>query len=345
MIAEKNARVTPPVEKAIRPGDDQTLVEVTDLVKHFPVRRGLFRKPLRWVPAVDGVSFFVRKGETLALVGESGCGKTTTGLCTLRLLEPTAGRVRFDGLDLLQVERREIKAMRREMQMIFEDPYSALDPSMTAAEAVGEGLRIHSIGTPKQREEMALEMLRRVGLAERQAEHYPKEFSGGQRQRIGIARALALRPKFIVADEPVSALDVSVQAQILNLLADLQDELGLTYLLIAHNLRVVEHIADRVMVMYLGRIVESAGREALFEDALHPYTQKLIAALPAPGKRRQGGLVQPVQDVSSLLEPPPGCRFHPRCEQALGTCAVEVPPLLEVAPGHWVACWRVREER
>jgi peptide/nickel transport system ATP-binding protein/oligopeptide transport system ATP-binding protein len=319
----------------------QTLIEVKDLVKYFPVRGGVLQRVMAWVKAVDGVSFTIRKGETLGLVGESGCGKTTVGRAMLRLVEPTAGSVQFDGTDVLALRGSSLKSMRRNMQIIFQDPYSSLDPRMTIGESVGEGLRIHGIGTREERRGVVLDTLRKVGLEAYHSRRYPHEFSGGQRQRIGIARALALRPKFIVADEPVSALDVSIQSQVLNILKDLQEEFHLTYLFIAHNMSVVEHVSDRVAVMYLGKIVELAPQEELFRNPLHPYTQALMSAIPMPDPRLRRQRILLPGDVPSPLNPPSGCRFHPRCPVAISHCAVQEPRLTEVSPEHWVACWRV----
>jgi len=317
------------------------LVEVRDLVKHFPVRGGVLQRVQGWVQAVDGVSFVIREGETLGLVGESGCGKTTVGRAMLRLIEPTGGSVRFNGTDVLKLKGAELKAIRRDMQIIFQDPYSSLDPRMPIGESVGEGLHIHHIGTRKERQAVVMETLRKVGLEPYHARRYPHEFSGGQRQRIGIARALALRPKFIVADEPVSALDVSIQSQVLNILRDLQDEFHLTYLFIAHNMSVVEHISDRVAVMYLGKIVELAPQVELFRNPLHPYTQALMSAIPMPDPRLRRQRILLSGDVPSPLHPPTGCRFHPRCPVAFPHCSAQEPALTEVSPDHWVACWRV----
>ena len=317
----------------------ETLVEVNDLVKYFPVRAGLLQRVVNHLKAVDGVSFVVKKGETLGLVGESGCGKTTVGRTMLRLIEPTSGVIKFDNKDVLALKPRELKAVRRDMQIIFQDPYASLDPRVPIGESVIEGLHIHNIGTPRERVDIMRETLKKVGLEDYHARRYPHEFSGGQRQRIGIARALALRPRFIICDEPVSALDVSIQSQVLNILKDLQVEFGLTYLFIAHNLSVVEHVSDRVAVMYLGKIVELTTREELFRNPLHPYTQALMSAIPVPNPRLRRQRIILKGDVPSPLNPPKGCRFHPRCPVAIEKCSHEVPPLLEVSPEHWVACW------
>ena len=316
----------------------EVLVEVNNLVKYFPVRAGLLQRVVNHVKAVDDVSFFVRKGETLGLVGESGCGKTTVGRTMLRLIEPTAGAVKFQNQDVFAMKPRELKIARRDMQIIFQDPYASLDPRVPIGESVMEGLHIHKIGTPKERVDIMLETLKKVGLESYHSRRYPHEFSGGQRQRIGIARALALRPKFIICDEPVSALDVSIQSQVLNILKDLQEEFGLTYLFIAHNLSVVEHVSNRVAVMYLGKMVEMTSREELFRNPLHPYTQALMSAIPVPNPRlkRQRTILK--GDVPSPLNPPQGCRFHPRCPVAIEICSQVEPAFLEVSPDHWVAC-------
>ncbi len=316
----------------------EALVEVNNLIKYFPVRAGLLQRVVNYVKAVDDVSFFVRKGETLGLVGESGCGKTTVGRTMLRLIEPTSGAVTFEGKDVFSMKPRELKVARRDMQIIFQDPYASLDPRVPIGESVMEGLHIHNIGTPKERMEIMLQTLEKVGLESYHSRRYPHEFSGGQRQRIGIARALALRPRFIICDEPVSALDVSIQSQVLNILKDLQAEFGLTYLFIAHNLSVVEHVSNRVAVMYLGKMVEMTSREELFRNPLHPYTQALMSAIPVPNPRlkRQRTILK--GDVPSPLNPPRGCRFHPRCPVAIEKCAQEEPPFIEVSPDHWVAC-------
>jgi len=315
------------------------LVEVDNLVKYFPVRAGLLQRVVNQVKAVDDVSFFVRKGETLGLVGESGCGKTTVGRTMLRLIEPTSGAVRFEGKDVFAMNPRDLKIARRDMQIIFQDPYASLDPRVPIGESVMEGLNIHGIGTPRERVDIMLQTMEKVGLEGYHSRRYPHEFSGGQRQRIGIARALALRPRFIICDEPVSALDVSIQSQVLNILKDLQEEFGLTYLFIAHNLSVVEHVSNRVAVMYLGKMVEMTSRVELFRNPLHPYTQALMSAIPVPNPRlkRQRTILK--GDVPSPLNPPAGCRFHPRCPIAIEKCSHDEPPFIEVSPDHWVACW------
>ncbi|HEY5729301.1 MAG TPA: dipeptide ABC transporter ATP-binding protein [Anaerolineales bacterium] len=314
------------------------LVEVKSLVKYFPVRAGLLQRVVNHVKAVDDLSFVVRKGETLGLVGESGCGKTTVGRTMLRLIEPTSGSVMIHGQDVFSMKPRELKLARREMQIIFQDPYASLDPRVPIGESIMEGLHIHKVGTSKERVEIMLETMKKVGLEDYHARRYPHEFSGGQRQRIGIARALALRPRFIICDEPVSALDVSIQSQVLNILKDLQGEFGLTYLFIAHNLSVVEHVSDRVAVMYLGKMVELTTREELFRNPLHPYTKALMSAIPVPNPRMKRQRVILKGDVPSPLNPPKGCRFHPRCPVAMDRCSQEEPVFKEVAPEHWVAC-------
>ena len=322
-------------------GNNRELVVVKDLYKHFPVRGGILRKTIDWIKAVDGVGFTIREGETLGLVGESGCGKSTIGRTILHLHEPTSGDVEFDGQNIFSLTKNELKTMRRNMQIIFQDPYASLNPRMPISDSIMAGLKIHKIGTPNERSELVMDMLHRVGLEPYHAHRYPHEFSGGQRQRIGIARAIALRPKFIVCDEPVSALDVSIQSQVLNLLQDLQDEFGLTYLFIAHNLSVVEHISDRVAVMYLGKIVELAPRLELFRNALHPYTQALMSAIPLPKPNLKRERVILKGEVPSPQNPPSGCHFHPRCPVAMDICAEEVPEFVEIGPEHWVSCFQV----
>ncbi len=319
------------------------LVEVRDLVKHFPIRGGILQRTVGFVQAVDGVSFQVRRGETLGLVGESGCGKTTVGRLLLRLIEPTSGSIVFDGVDLTTLNGRALKPYRRRMQIIFQDPYSSLDPRTPIGDSIGEGLRIHGLGSPAVRREKVRVMMDLVGLQPYLARRYPHEFSGGQRQRIGIARALVLSPDLVVCDEPVSALDVSIQAQVLNLLKNLQGELGLTYVFVAHNMGVVEHISDRVAVMYLGRIAELAERRDLFRTQEHPYTQALMSAIPIPDPelRRQRVILR--GDVPSPVDPPSGCRFHPRCPLRLelgspAICADAVPPLIQLGADHLCAC-------
>jgi peptide/nickel transport system ATP-binding protein/oligopeptide transport system ATP-binding protein len=319
-------------------GNAQDILQVKNLVKYFPVRGGILRRVVAWVRAVDDVSFAVKKGETLGLVGESGCGKTTVGRSILRLAPATSGSVNFEGKEMFDMEGADLKKMRRHMQIVFQDPYASLDPRMPVGESISEGLKIHKIGTPQERFDIVIQTMRKVGLEDYHARRYPHEFSGGQRQRIGIARALALQPKFIVLDEPVSALDVSIQAQILNILQDLQREFGLTYLFIAHNLAVVEHISDRVAVMYLGKIVEMAAQDELYLNPLHPYTQALMSAIPIPDPTLKRERVILTGDVPSPLNPPSGCRFHPRCPIAQDNCAIDEPELRELKPGHQVAC-------
>ena len=318
--------------------ENKTLIEVENLVKYFPVRGGLLRRVVAWVQAVDDVSFSVNEGETLGLVGESGCGKTTVGRSLLRLIPATAGSVKFGGEEIFALKGDELKRKRRDLQIVFQDPFASLDPRMPVGESIAEGLKIHKIGSPQERFDMVIETMRKVGLEDYHARRYPHEFSGGQRQRIGIARALALQPKFIVLDEPVSALDVSIQAQILNILQDLQAEFGLTYLFIAHNLAVVEHISNRVAVMYLGKIVEMAAQDELYRNPLHPYTQALMSAIPIPDPTLKRERIILKGDVPSPLNPPAGCRFHPRCPIAEEICGVEDPELRELKSGHMVAC-------
>lgn len=326
---------------SVKLNNSANLVEVKNLVKYFPVRAGLLQRVVAHVQAVDNVSFTIREGETLGMVGESGCGKTTVGRTMLRLIEATSGEVYFQGQDVLKLSGRSLKEMRRNMQIIFQDPYASLDPRMPIGESVMEGLNIHNIGTHQERFTLMLDTLKKVGLEEYHSRRYPHEFSGGQRQRIGIARALALRPKFIVCDEPVSAIDVSIQSQVINILKDLQGEFGLTYLFIAHNLSVVEHISDRVAVMYLGKMVELTGRDELFANPLHPYTKALMSAIPIPDPTLKRERIILKGDVPSPLNPPKGCRFHPRCPIADKVCSEQEPEFREVSPDHFVACWMV----
>ena len=315
-----------------------SVLEVQDLKTYFPVRKGLLRRTVGQVHAVDGVSFSIGAGETLGLVGESGCGKTTVGRTVLRLIEPTAGVIRLGGRDITRLPRAELRPLRREMQIIFQDPFSSLNPRMRAGDIVGEPLKVHGTVPARERRGRIAALFARVGLSAAQMDNYPHQFSGGQRQRIGVARALALNPKLIVGDEPVSALDVSIQAQGINLLTDLQRELGLSYLFISHNLAVVEHISHRIAVMYLGRIVEHTDKATLFRKPLHPYTEALLAAVPVPdpAARRAKRVLQ--GDVPSPLHPPAGCHFHTRCPYAEARCRAETPRLREVEPGHHVAC-------
>ncbi len=315
-----------------------TLLEVTDLKKYFPIKKGLFSRTVGYVRAVDGVSFSVQEGEVLGLVGESGCGKTTTGRCVLRLIEPSSGSVKFDGRDIIGLPFGEMRQLRRQMQIIFQDPYSSLNPRLSVRTMLTEVLSVHGIAKGRAARERVAELLRMVGLSPSQAARYPHEFSGGQRQRIGIARALALTPRFIVADEPVSALDVSIQAQIVNLLRDLQREMSLTYLFIAHDLSVVEHISNRVAVMYLGKIVELASSLELYRDPRHPYTVSLLSAIPSHDPDVKKARIVLKGDVPNPANPPSGCRFHPRCFMAQPICSTEEPPLREIAPGHFSAC-------
>ncbi|MDP6688014.1 MAG: dipeptide ABC transporter ATP-binding protein [Alphaproteobacteria bacterium] len=319
-------------------GNEAPLLDVADLKKHFPISKGLLSRDKGKVYAVDGVSFHINQGETLGLVGESGCGKSTVGRTVLRLLDPTDGSIKLNGRDITHLSKTDMRPVRREMQIIFQDPYSSLNPRMTAGDIVEEMLRVHDIGTPAERKERAAELFERVGLRKAQLESFPHEFSGGQRQRIGIARALALNPKVIIGDEPVSALDVSIQAQVINLLMDLQAELNLSYLFIAHDLAVVEHISDRIAVMYLGRIVEYTDKKTLFTNPQHPYTEALLSAVPIPDPtiRRKKTILQ--GDVPSPIKPPPGCHFHTRCPYAEARCTVDVPQLKEYGPGHVVSC-------
>jgi len=313
--------------------NNEVILEVKNLQKHFHVGKGV-------VQAVDGVTFSIKKGETLGLVGESGCGKSTTGRTIIRLYEPTGGEVIFNGKDITKLKGKEFKQFSREMQMIFQDPYASLNPRMTVADIIGEGIDIHGLASGKERMERIYHLLDVVGLNKEHANRFPHEFSGGQRQRIGIARALAVEPEFIIADEPISALDVSIQAQVVNLLQDLQKEHGLTYLFIAHDLSMVKHISDRIGVMYLGTMVELTESVELYEKPLHPYTEALLSAIPLPDpeieKKRERIILE--GDVPSPINPPSGCRFRTRCPKAMPECAIETPQLKEVEPGHFVAC-------
>ncbi|WP_373084630.1 ABC transporter ATP-binding protein [Sneathiella sp.] len=318
---------------------DAPLLDVRGLKKYFPVKQGILPSSRKYVYAVDDVSFQVKAGETLGVVGESGCGKSTVGRTILKLIEPTAGQIIINNQDVAALPRSEMRPFRREMQIIFQDPYSSLNPRMTAGQIVGEPLRVHNIAKGPEIKDRVADLFQRVGLRKDQINRYPHEFSGGQRQRIGIARALALGPKLIIADEPVSALDVSIQAQVINLLMDLQDELGISYLFIAHDLSVVERLSHRVAVMYLGRIVEIADRNSLFENPQHPYTQALLSAVPVADpniKKIQRTILK--GDIPSPMEPPSGCPFHTRCPIAEASCKIDVPHLKEIEPGHQVSC-------
>ncbi|QZY54066.1 ABC transporter ATP-binding protein [Crassaminicella profunda] len=320
--------------------NDDILLEVKNLKKYFPIRKGFFGKNIQYVKAVDDVSFHIKKGETLGLVGESGCGKSTTGRTLIRLYEPTAGEIVFGGVEIGMMNERELHPLRKKMQMIFQDPYASLNTRMTVGDIIGEALDIHKIASGKMRTEMIHDLLSRVGLNPDHAIRYPHEFSGGQRQRIGIARALAVKPEFIICDEPISALDVSIQAQVVNMLGDLQDELGLTYLFIAHDLSMVRYISDRIGVMYLGKLVEIANSDEIFQNPAHPYTQALLSAIPIPdpdvSKVRNRILLK--GDVPSPLNPPSGCRFCTRCPQAMKKCSEIEPIMKDVGGGHMAAC-------
>jgi oligopeptide transport system ATP-binding protein len=319
----------------------EVLLEVRDLVKHFPVGGGFFKRAEGTVRAVDGVSFSLHRGETLGLVGESGCGKTTTGRCILQLERPTSGQIVFEGTDLATHSEKQLRELRRHMQVIFQDPYSSLNPRMTIGQILAEPLKVHRLVSGKAaREKRIQELLTQVGLLPQHAQRYPHQLSGGQRQRVGIARALAMEPSLIICDEPVSALDVSIQAQIINLLEELQSRLGLTYLFIAHDLSVVRHISDRVVVMYLGKVVEVADRLTLYEAPVHPYTQALLSAVPIPDPKLEATRERTVLrgEIPSPLTPPSGCVFHTRCPKAEARCSAEIPLLREFQPGHWGAC-------
>jgi len=314
------------------------LLEVKHLKKHFPIKGGVFSKTIGYVYAVDDINFTLEKGETLGLVGESGCGKSTTGRTILRLIEPTDGTINFEGQDITNLDKSAMRALRREMQIIFQDPYASLNPRMTVGSIIGEPLEIHKIAKGSEKEERVASLLQKVGLRAEDMRKYPHEFSGGQRQRIGIARALALNPKLIVCDEPVSALDVSIQAQVINLLEDLQAEFGLSYLFIAHNLNVVEHISDRVAVMYLGQIVELATDEELYKNPQHPYTEALLSAVPIPDPTVKKKRIILEGDVPSPINPPKGCHFHTRCMYKDKICEEVEPEFKDIGGGHWVAC-------
>ncbi|HET7799902.1 MAG TPA: dipeptide ABC transporter ATP-binding protein [Humibacillus xanthopallidus] len=332
------ASTAPSPDTAVTGGD--ALLRVTNLTKHFPIRRGLLQRTVGAVQAVDGLNFEVAKGETLSLVGESGCGKTTTGRMLTRLIEPTDGLLEFEGKDVTHSSMRALRPLRRDVQMIFQDPYGSLNPRHTVGTIVGAPFKLQNIKTEKGIKRSVQDLLELVGLSPEHYNRYPHEFSGGQRQRIGIARSLALRPKLIVADEPVSALDVSIQAQVINLLEDLQDEFDLTYVVIAHDLSVVRHMSDRVAVMYLGKLVELAGRDELYTRPMHPYTTALMSAVPVPdtSRRSKRERIRLTGDVPSPINPPPACRFNTRCWKAQEVCRTVEPPLVELAPGHQVAC-------
>ena len=316
----------------------ENLLEVKNLVKHFPVRGGVFSRVRNYVKAVDGISFDVKPGETLGLVGESGCGKSTAGRSILRLIEPTSGEINFEGENICELSNEELRKRRRQMQIIFQDPYASLNPRMTIGSIVGEPLTIHNVAKGQERKDRVEQLLHRVGLRPEHIRRYPHEFSGGQRQRIGLARALALNPKLIIGDEPVSALDVSIQAQVINLLEDLQKDLGIAYVMIAHDLAVVQHVSDRIAVMYLGKIVELAEADELVSSPKHPYTEALLSAVPVPDPTVKTERILLKGDVPSPVDPPSGCRFHTRCPYKEDLCDQEDPPMLEMSPGNTVAC-------
>ncbi len=318
---------------------EQALLELKDVKKYFPVKAGVLKRTVGYVKAVDGVNFSIKKGETLGLVGESGCGKSTTGRTILRLLEATEGEIYFEGENILDYDRNKMRSLRRQMQIIFQDPYASLNPRMTVANIIGEPLKIHKmVNGKKERDERVAELLNKVCLQREHMKRYPHEFSGGQRQRIGVARALALNPKLIICDEPVSALDVSIQAQVINLMEDLQEEFNLTYLFIAHDLSVVKHISNRIAVMYLGKIVELADKRELFQNTLHPYTRSLLSAIPVADPTYEKERIILEGDVPSPMDPPSGCRFHPRCPEAIDICSEVEPEFKDYGGGHMSAC-------
>ncbi len=323
--------------------NNENMIEVQNLKMYFPITRGLLKRRVGDIRAVDDITFFIRKHETLGLVGESGCGKTTAGRCILRLYRPTSGTINFNGTDISNLPERKLKTIRRNMGAIFQDPFSSLNPRQTAGSIIADPLKIHNVASKSEMDDMVASLFKMVGLDPRMTDRVPHEFSGGQRQRIGIARALACSPSLVICDEPISALDVSIQAQIINLLEDLQERLGLTYLFIAHDLAVVQHISDRVAVMYLGRIMELTSSEELYDNPLHPYTRALLSAIPLPDPKAEKTRTRIVLkgEVPSPVNPPPGCHFHPRCSIAIPDCAVQRPPLRDVGGGHYVACIRV----
>ncbi|WP_070121081.1 ABC transporter ATP-binding protein [Bacillus marinisedimentorum] len=323
----------------------ETLLEVKDLKKHFPIKGGVLQRQVAAVKAVDGVSFTVRKGETLGIVGESGCGKSTTGRLLLQLIEATEGSVRFEDKEVTSLSKKELRKLRREMQMVFQDPFASLNPRHTVERILEEPLIVHGIGNSSERKKMVRDLLETVGLSSYHAKRYPHQFSGGQRQRIGIARALMTKPKLIIADEPVSALDVSIQSQVLNLMQKLQEEFDLTYIFIAHDLGVVRHISDRVGVMYLGKMVELADSEKLYKNPLHPYTQALLSAVPVPDPDFKRDSIILTGDIPSPSNPPAGCAFHTRCQACMDICKTETPEFREVEPGHYAACHLFNEGR